>query len=66
MNGQRDNAFCGRSALYGCVGGETRRYTQYPGQTDPSEGGDSDRAQTIPGEDRSAFLHETEGPENGQ
>ena len=36
-----------RSVIYRCVWGETMRYAQYFGETDPSQGGDSDRFEAF-------------------
>ena len=47
-NDQRNDAFCRRSALYGCVGGKEGRHTQHSCPADPPERRDTDRTEKIP------------------
>ena len=49
--------FCGRSAVYGRVRGETCRHIPDPGKTHTPERRDPDRPETETGEDRSFLLH---------
>ena len=57
MGTDRSNTlFVGGSAVYGCMGSQTRWNEKYSCETDPSEGGDPDRAQKTTGSGRSAFL----------
>ena len=57
------HAFCGGSALYGCVGRKTGRDINVFGQTDSSEGGNPDCFKEKAGVDRAVFLQAFSGKE---
>ena len=53
-----EHAVCGRSAFYRCLRRKARRHQKYSCKADPSERGNPDRAQALPGEDRAVLLRE--------
>ena len=55
-DGPRRNCLCGGSAFYGCVGRKEGRNFDLSGQTNPSQGGDSDCLKKAVGVDRIVFL----------
>ena len=48
--------FVGDQVFYGYLWGESRGDTFCSGETDPSEGGDTDRTQALSGKNRTVFL----------